>query len=130
MFQPGWASSLFTNIIIIISIIIITIPQHHHQHHQHHHHYSPASPNMTWGVNWALVEYSSDDRNMYDIEIHGWSRFEFFLTLPFIRKCQDFGRYVLPTKFLFGKVTLWKRSLAKTCLDALPISLLDWHGSH
>ena len=52
---------------------IITIHQHHHHqqhhhHHHHHHHYSPASPNMTWGVNWALVEYSSDDRDMYDIE--------------------------------------------------------------
>ena len=56
-----------------------------------HHHYSPTSSSSSassslfasltkqdMGVNWALVEYSSDDRNMYDIEIHGWSRFEFF----------------------------------------------------
>ena len=48
-----------------------------------HHHYSPTSSassslfasltKQDMGVNWALVEYSSDDRNMYDIEIHGWS---------------------------------------------------------
>ena len=38
------------------------------------------------GVNWALVEYSSDDRNMYDIEIRGWSTFQFSLNFVIYQK--------------------------------------------
>ena len=81
---------------------IITIHQHHHHHH-HHHHYSPAPPNMTWGVNWALVEYSSDDRNMYDIEIHGWSRFEFFELCPLSENVKTLEDMFCPQSFCLVK---------------------------
>ena len=120
---------------------IITIHQHHHhqqQHHHHHHHdhYSPASSSASSASSALFTSLTKHDLGgklgtSWIFKWWSWYVWHWiFLTLPFIRKCQDFGRYVLPTKFLFGKVTLWKRSLAKTCLDALPISLLDWHGSH
>ena len=55
------------------------------------------------GVNWALVEYSSDDRNMYDIEIHGWSTFQFSELCHLSENVKTLGDMFCPQSFRLVK---------------------------
>ena len=78
-----------------------------------HHHYSPTSSassslfasltKQDMGVNWALVEYSSDDRNMYDIEIHGWSTFQFSELCHLSDNVKTLGDMICPQSFCLVK---------------------------
>ena len=51
----------------------------------------------------SYVEYSSDDRNMYDIEIHGWSRFEFFELCPLSENVKTLEDMFCPQSFCLVK---------------------------